>query len=217
MSRSNRQMFGIILAIVLVSLACGVPSLGQPSISTQPPGWINTVVALTAAAAQTQTAAVLPPPSATLEPTFTPTVTAISPTETLTPTPTIIFEVITLTPTRTATSSVGDEKYSCVVTSQSPADGATIKAKQDFDAVWKVKNVGKEDWDAASIDLVFVSGKNMAGVNGRDINNDVASGKSIKLVVDMTAPAKKGTYTSTWALKKGGNEFCTLSVNIVVP
>ena len=91
-----------------------------------------------------------------------------------------------------------------------------MKQDTDFDATWKVKNIGTKTWDQNSVDFVYDSGTDMAKRDGYDLNSSVKSGQEISLAADMIAPTKNGNYTTTWALRVGSDEFCKMSLTINV-
>ena len=86
----------------------------------------------------------------------------------------------------------------------------------DFDAKWKVKNIGKKDWDGNSVDYSYVSGDKFHKVAGYDLGKTVKVGETRELIVDMLSPKNPGTYTTNWSLQVGSEKFCTLSLTIVV-
>jgi hypothetical protein len=45
---------------------------------------------------------------------------------------------------------------------------------------------------------------------------NVRTGNSIDLGVDMQAPKDTGTYNTTWVVRRGDDAFCTLTLTIVV-
>src|ERR1041385_8479143 len=115
-----------VTALALI-MAC-VPTLATPSVPTVNPGAVNTFIAQTVIAAGTRTAAALP---------------SLTPTPTLTPTE----ATVTASPTLTGVSSGGgggssSANYACKVTKVSPANGTRFNPRDDFDAVWTVKNIG---------------------------------------------------------------------------
>jgi hypothetical protein len=113
-------------------------------------------------------------------------------------------------------SGSSSDPYACQVLSVSPANGTTMNKETDFDATWKVKNIGTKTWDKNSVDFVYVSGTEMHKRPGYDLSSSVKSGQEISLGADMVAPKKAGAYTTTWALQVGNNEFCkmTLTINV---
>jgi hypothetical protein len=181
------------------------------------PAAVNTFIAQTVNAAASQTAASIP--TITPSPTITPTVN----TETPLPTATSTVVFVLSTPTRlvipTFTNVGGgtsNEDFSCQVTRVTPANGSTFDPRADFDAVWTVRNNGQQNWDRNSVDFVYDSGDKLHKVSGYDLAENVRTGNSIDVGVDMRAPRNDGTYTTTWVLRVGNNEFCTLRLTIVV-
>ena len=222
MSTRKAKLLYLFTTIVFI-LACG-PALAITPFPTTDPNVINTIIVSTADAASTQTAAAMPTAS------FTPSVTPTRPTETPSPTetPTVIFILSTPTkmvvPTFTFISGGGSggsggsssEPFACQVLSVSPANGTTMNKETDFDATWKVKNIGTKTWDQNSVDFVYFSGTEMNKRPGYDLSSSVKSGQQISVGVDMVAPKKSGTYTTTWALQVGDNAFCKMSLTINV-
>lgn len=174
---------------------------------------VDTIVVQTAAAASTQTAALMPP---TVTPSFTPLPTK---TASITPSPTetFIFKLNTLTPiVPTAAPNSGNANYACDLTSQSPANGTVFNPNTDFDAHWTVKNTGGKNWSATSVDVIYVSGRKFYKKSAYDLSATVKAGNSYTVVVDMIAPKNSGSYTTHWGLRINKEVFCTMSLNIVV-
>jgi hypothetical protein len=88
--------------------------------------------------------------------------------------------------------------------------------RNDFDAVWRVRNNGQRNWDRNSIDFIYDSGEKIHKVAGYDLSSNVRTGDTIDLGVDMVAPRDPGTYSTTWTLRVGDREFCKMSLTIVV-
>jgi hypothetical protein len=218
MKKAKSRGWRWLIAVAVLSFACA--PLSVAGLPTQAPGIVDTIVAQTATAAAVQTASV--PPTATSTSTFTPT---LSKTPTVTPTLTstyiyIVTRTATASRTPTSTTSAGgstsSETYHCQLVSQTPANGSTMKPNTDFDWNWKVKNDGTKKWSASSVDYAYVSGDKFHKQNAYDLPEDVSSGESVQLTVDMKAPKNEGTYITTWGLKVGKTTFCLLSFNIVV-
>ena len=221
----NHRIFSCLIVTALI-LACAVPSFAPASSTPVPvfdPNSVNTAIVLTADAAATQTALMIPP-------TLTPTVTSL-PTKTLppseTPTPTFIFILATSTvpsstpttaPTTIATQGGGGSgsKFTCRVDSQSPADNTVFVPGADFDAAWQVTNTGNAKWDANSADYHYTSGDKIHQASIYDFSESVAVGKKTTLIVDMKAPGNSGTYSTTWKISIGKSEFCTMKLTIIV-
>ena len=207
-----------VMALALI-MACA-PSLVTPSVPTMDPGAVNTFIAQTVNAASTQTAASLP--SLTPSPTITPTVVTDTPSPTATATVIFILSSPTplVIPTFTSSSGGGggtsSENFSCDVRRVSPANGTRFNPRDDFDAVWTVRNNGQRNWDRNSIDIIYSSGDKIHKVSGYDLDENVRVGNSIDVGVDMQAPKDPGTYNTTWVMRRGDTTFCTLTLTIVV-
>ncbi len=119
----------------------------------------------------------------------------------------------TATPSTTTTPGSG---AACQV-SVSPSASQTLKPREDFDAVWTVKNTSNRTWDAASVDYKYTSGTEMQKyAKAYDFTQSVKPGESIKIAVDMLAPDKAGTYTTTWSIVEGSTVLCSLPLTITV-
>jgi len=208
--RRNQRIFTI-LVMAGVMLAC-LPTLPQaaPAIPTFDPNSINTSIVLTADAAFTQTALVLPP---------TETPTAIPPTEspTASPSPTFLFLLPTITvPPTKATPGSSNERYACQVLSQDPPNESAVLPKNSFTVTWEVYNIGTDAWFENNTDYFFSSGERMHNTAGYDFEETVPSGGTVKLSAKMTAPNASGTYKTIWRIRVGKNEFCPMNLTIVV-
>jgi hypothetical protein len=208
-------------------MAC-VPTLGTP-FPTADPSLINTFIAQTANAAASQTAAALPTSTFTETPTPTPENTS-TPSPTFTSTVIFILSSPTkpVVPTFTGLSSGGgsssgggggstsSDNYACQVISVDPANGTSFNPSADFDATWRVKNIGQKDWDRTSIDVVYDSGAKIHKIAGYDLNTNVKVGENINITVDMVAPKDSGSYTTNWVLQASAKVFCkmTLTINV---
>ena len=220
---------GLALTVVtILILGCDASTfvLPQAPLSTPAPGAIDTIVAETAGAAATRTARLLPP---SLTPSITPLPTQTA-SETPTPTVTFVFRLPTTTKIKTATpvpSSGGGggggggggstAGFDCSLVSRSPDNGAVFNPGQNFTESWKVKNNGSEKWSSTTVDFIFASGENMSSITGYDLPTSVNPGGTITLSVSMTAPGSAGTHKTTWALRAGKSQFCSVSLSITVP
>jgi hypothetical protein len=205
--------------LAIAALSCGV-GYGLPSAAANPtaaPGEIDTVIAGTANAAQTQTAFLLPD---TATPSLTPTVTR-TPTLTPTVTPTFIYVLKSPIPTKAATptgggGSSGSDGYACALVSQKPEDGTEFNPNASFDMVWTVRNSGSKTWLAGNADFAYVSGRKMHEQDVYDLARDVAPGDTVSLTVDMRAPKVLGDWKTVWTLRAGNKDFCHVNVTITV-
>lgn len=218
MSTRKAKLINWLISLSMV-LACVVPSLATP-LPPSDPAAINTFIAQTVNAASTQTARVLP--TSTYTPTTTPT-----PRNTDTPTPTVTATVLFILssptslviPTFTAISSGGgtsSDNYACQVISVTPANGTSFNSRDDFDAVWKVKNIGQKNWDRNSTDYIYVSGDKLNTVDAYDLGTTVRVGETANIIVDMRAFRNAGNYTTRWTLRTGDKTFCPISLTINV-
>jgi hypothetical protein len=209
----RRTLLHWLAVLALVVMSCDVSTLVAPAppVPTLGPGGINTIVAQTAGAAATQTAALVPP---SLTPTATPTASR-TPTVTPSLTPTFLFVLATLSKTPTPGPASGD--LSCNLVSQSPQDGATLNKNEAFTVSWKVRNTGASTWDSTAVDFIYLSGTKMASVKVSDLPKSVAAGDTTTLKLGMTAPSNSGSYKTVWTLRQGKTEFCKVNISIVVP
>ena len=214
---SRKTKILIWFTALAVVMAC-VPVLSAPPPApTLDPGVINTYIVETANAASTQTAAAVP--------TSTPTVTFTSTprfTNTPEPTATNTFIWIVVSPTNpisaalTAASITSNKDYACLFISVTPSNGTSFNPRKNFEATWRVKNIGKKEWNNNDADFVYVSGDKFSKALGYDFKITLEPGVMGDLTVSMRAPKDPGSYTTTWAVSIGSNEFCKVSLNIRV-
>jgi hypothetical protein len=190
----------VILMIFLVGCDVLTGAPAAPGSTTPSAAEFTTQAAETSAAEATQTAALITPtvtPTATEAPTLTPT---------LTPT-------ITLTPFLGAFP--GD--LDCKVRSQSMKNGTHIDARTRFDVGWKVINTGTVTWEPGNTDFTYVDGTRMYQAEALPLQTVVAPGDVVALSAALLSPKHPGTYMTVWALRRGENRFCRVSVEIIVP
>jgi hypothetical protein len=188
---------------------------------------LGTVIAQTAAAAQTQTATLLPSVTPTRTPSATPTLQ--------TPTPTFFFSLYTETPfipvetTDPEVSSpsggtpftVGGptgesipysgKPWTCVVKGTSPPRWSVIEAGSDFYITWTVLNNGTKNWTINTIDFIYTGGYRHEGRAIQDLWKNVPSGRTINLQAFYKAPKVPGEYRVHWTLKVGNYTFCGIT------
>lgn len=214
MLRRTQKNIVFLITAAAIALAC-MPTLAPAPtpIPTFDPNSIGTFIAATANAASTQTG-LFTTPSAT--PTFTPTPTK-TPSDTPTPTPTFLFLIPSKTSTPTfVTGQPGSTDYACTVLAQAPEDNSLISPGSLFSVRWQVKNTGSVAWDANSIDYRYKNGTKMHMKPAYDLYKNVAVGDVVDLIADMTAPATPGVYTTTWKMRVGKTEFCTMTLTVNV-
>ncbi len=212
MKSNSQRALQIFLVSVLLLISCDVSTFAAPQQALTPiPGAINLIVAQTAVAAATQTAAFIPP---TLTSTLTP-FPSQTPLDTPTVTPTFIFLLPTVTPTLTPTNA--STVFACSLMSQSPQDGTHFAPNQSFTLTWKIRNTGSSNWPQNKVSLEYVSGAQLTGTTLMALPKGLASGNFFGLAIRMTAPNVAGHYTTNWTLTASGLTFCSLSLEIKVP
>jgi hypothetical protein len=105
-------------------------------------------------------------------------------------------------------------KNTCGVISVSPS---RIAPRADFDAIWTIKNTSEKTWSADAVDYKYISGSKIHK-RGEiyDLPQSVKPGETVKIMVDMLAPAAAGTYTANWALTASGSTICSLPITLTV-
>lgn len=216
---SLRTKYLLWFTVLVLIMACGVPTFATQPMPTTDPNLIGTIIAQTANAAATQTVAAVPTQTSTI--TFTP-----RPRDTNTPSPTATATVLFLffTPSPVVLTQPGivvigttsSKDYACQVISAIPENGTTFGTRQEFDAKWTVKNIGRKDWEGNTVNYVYISGDKIHKVDGYDLVKTVKRGDIRELIVDMLAPKTPGTYHTTWGLQVGSEYFCQFKLTIKV-
>jgi len=218
----NRIMVTMLTAFILTACGEKEPAQDVNAIMT------SAVSSMVASFFETQTAMV-PLSTPTLVPSKTPlpSPTIIYPTINFGPTftPTYIFYSATpgtITPTGTLSTStvnpnalaVGCNNLAFIRDVTIPA-GMVLEKNQSFRKTWKVQNTGTCNWMYQYI-LVPVGG-DAFGSGPVKIQKSVPPWSWSELSVDLEAPKKPGTYTSSWRLSNGQSLFgATLTVSFVV-
>jgi len=215
MKQKHFVVLTILLTFSLLLSACS-----QLSAATPDPAAVQSTV--DAAVAQTlqvvlanitSTAAAMPTSTECVVPTPLPTYTATAKPAATVVIPTVANTVVPVPPTATATSAPA--AYTCKLVTTLPAAGTKIKVNTDFDASWKVQNIGTHVWEVGYLDLRYISGTKMqTGVDIFDVTTAVPLNGELTLIVDMRTPTTAGKYTASWALAIGGTAICTLPVDI---
>lgn len=216
MSNRRRKILSWSLVLVLI-MACAPTLTSAPPAPPIDPDAVNRIVEQTAAAASTRTAAAMPTSSPTVTNTPTPRGTD-TPEPTITETFIVVFNSPTafVIPTLTGTFAPTSRRdYACEVLN-SPADGTIYDPRLDFKVRWRFKNVGRQEWDADSVDFVYDSGDRFHRTSGYDLEKDTGIGEVAEFFVDMLAPKDPGTYTTHWTLQIGDEKFCKVSLTIGV-
>ena len=191
MKLQSKRALQIFLTSALLLISCDISTfVAAPQLPTTVPGVINLLAAETAAAAATQTAALIPP-TLTSTPTPFPTQT---PADTSTFTPTFIFLLATLTPATTPTSAsptnVGGG-FACDLTKQSPLDEASFNRNHSFTLTWKIQNTGSKPWLQDNVSLNYVSGDQFADTTLVNLPSSIASGNSVVFTMKMITRVKQ--------------------------
>jgi len=220
MSKKSYLSLISLIVIALISSACGGPKAAptmDPQVFQATLDAAATQAVQTIAAQLTTTALAQPP---TQEPTlivYTPTSEPTATATLVPPTQTPLPSFTPVPPTATKTYTSTPSAYQCSIVSQSPALGAKMDTGFDFDAVWKLKNTGLEDWIVGEIDIVYSSGDKLQKYgDAYDIAENVEPGEEITIVIDMLAPGTAGTYKAVWKMVRGSTTVCTMNLNIVI-
>jgi len=210
----TKNKYLIWCAALAVIMACVPGVQAPPPAPTIDGNAIQTMIVQTGVAALSQTAAAIPTNTPTI------TVTATRPTNTPEPsaTSTIFFRLFSPTPIgqATGTTQASNQPYACNIISVSPANGTSFKPRASFDGKWEVKNIGKKDWDSASVDYTYNNGAKIHKVESYDLKTTVKVGETIVLIVDMISPKNNGSYTTNWTMQVGTQKFCPMSLTITV-
>jgi hypothetical protein len=232
------RKFLIILSTLILALllgSCSLSSGNQPT-ATFDTGAVQTQVAATISAQQTQTAgqqaidqlteiakatasattgssadqtAQVPASATPIPPTDTlaPTATPVPPTATtVPPTPTAVPP--TSTPVPAAPTAVPTPcNWAMFVDDISVPDGTTFITGSNFTKTWRIENIGTCKW-TSDYAMVFQSGAQMNALKVNYLEDTVLPGETVDISIDFTAPSTSGSYTSYWRLRdQNGNYF----------
>jgi hypothetical protein len=187
--------FALTLLLSLILVACSAAST-QPTATPVDIGALQTAAVQTVIAEITQTAAAMP--TATSAPSQTP---APKITETVTP-----------TVTAAVTKAVCDD--SAWISDASVPDGTQMTAGQAFVKTWKVKNTGTCVWQKG-YQIIYAYGEKMGGLPTA-LSAEVQPGAEVEISINLTAPAKTGTYGGYWRLaNNNGFAFGTVFTVII--
>ena len=157
-------------------------------------------------AAQPGTSSPSPSTSPGPELTLTPSLAPITPSAATTAGVTI---------TATPEGSTGPE-LDCKVLGQSPKNGSKFASKERFDTSWMVQNTGTATWEPGVVEFAFAGGSKMYQYQPVQLTHSSPPGDITWLYADMVAPKTPNTYTTVWALRRGDQYFCRVSVTIKV-
>ncbi len=183
MTTKKHRLFIFLAFLLIVQLACNVPS------SAATPDTFGTLNALYTASVQTQQAAGTP-----IGLTVTPGLPL--PTATASRFPTIPG----ITPVVQSPVPVSRCDAAAFVTDVSYPDGTQVSRGGSFVKTWRLQNVGTCSWNT-SYALVFVSGDPMSAPASVSLPGSVGPGGTIDVSVQLTAPNSDGRYRGYWKLR----------------
>ncbi len=203
--------------IVLILLAFLVISCAPGQSPEQVQAQIETAVAQTVAAQkqiEESVAMTVAAQNAQASPTETATVTntALS-FPTLTP---IVFTITPLPPPSSGGGGgggvVANAEYSCDIIHQRPYDNSEYNPGDGFDIKWTILNTGTKTWDSG-VDVKYFSGPHMTTATVIEIPVKMKPHDQYDIVMDGTAPNKKGFQVMTWVVQ---GPYCYPYVAIIV-
>jgi hypothetical protein len=172
----------IILGIFLLGMMACLP-LALVGISQEPVDTAATQFAATVAAMVTQNSPTQAPPTAIVV-TATPSATTIPPTS---------------APAATSTP-VSFCYWVEFVKDVTVPDGTVLAPDEKFTKTWRLRNRGTCAW-TTDTKLVFASGSQMNGPVVVALPGYVATGQTVDVSVDLTAPGTPGRYVGYWMMR----------------
>jgi hypothetical protein len=178
MFRRFNSLIVLLIVLLLVQLACNLPSL-----DTGTPDPFATLNGLYTASAQTLAAAGSPTPGLPL------------PTVTLAGSPTATNPPVVSSPGPTskcdAAQFLADVTY---------PDGSIVPRNTTFVKIWRIRNTGTCTW-STSYAIVFSSGDGMSAPASVAMPGSVAPGQYIEIPITMKSPGTDGNYRGYWKLR----------------
>lgn len=210
----NHTLPRICLSLCLLPLmlaACSKSSKATPTSSILAPDAVNTAAVQTADARRSQAGSLTPtnPPLPTFDTTaIAVTQAAATQQAQVTPSP-VVTATVALTPTAalptlTPALPVGQDN-SVFTFKETIPDGSDFAAGAKFTKSWQFMNTGQTTWTTA-YSLVFVSGDQMGGPQSVPLKMEVQAGRVVDISVELTAPAKIGTYKGNWRLHNASGQ-----------
>ena len=182
----------VLLAGLSILLAACRPTLSDVATETSDPNAVFTAAAATANFRMTEIAAStpsLPPATAThTQPPATATTAVVTATAT----------TGALTTAAAPASGSQDNRAQWVADVTVP-DGTNYAPNAPFTKTWRLQNIGTSTW-SSSYSLVFVSGAPMTTTTKVPLNQEVGSGQTVDVSVNLTAPADPGNYRGFWQM-----------------
>ncbi len=202
----------LIFLLPFVLAACRKSSKATATPTGLSPDAINTAAAQTAEARRNQTGSLTPtnPPLPTFDTTaIAVTQAAATQQSQITPSPVVTATVLPTTPainpTLTLPPPVGVDN-SVFTGKETIPDGTDFAPGAKFTKSWQFMNTGQTTW-TTSYSLVFLNGERMGGPESVPVKIDVQAGRVVDISVDLTAPAKTGSYKGNWRLRNSAGTF----------
>lgn len=85
-------------------------------------------------------------------------------------------------------------------------DDSVMRPGQSFTKIWKLQNAGSCTW-TQDYEVVFFYGDKMGAPDLVSLGESVAPGRSVDIVIEMTAPQEPGSYQGNWKLRNPAGEF----------
>jgi hypothetical protein len=177
-----------ILSLLVLSACSG--DVTSTSSADEVLSVINTEVAWTSMALQSQAATDQPAVTATFTPLPFPTAT-------------LIASLPTVTASSSSLAYSGGCDNSVYVSDVTIPDGTVFEPGATFTKTWGIQNTGTCTW-SSSYNIVFSNGEDMSG-EATSIGQSVAPGSTAEISVELIAPEADGTYTGYWILENGSD------------
>jgi hypothetical protein len=193
------RLLPILIALLLVQLACGLPGQKPDDENSQ-----ATTIAQTVEARIAQTSLAQPVPEQATEEAIEPSDTPEASIVETTAAPEISSAVTDTpipSPTFTATSTPLPCNWAKFVKDVTVPDGTKKDAGVTFDKTWRLKNIGSCPW-TSGYRLVFDHGDRMGAPDEVIFTTGVVNpGNKVDITVALTAPDEPGTYQGFFKLK----------------
>ena len=179
MSRKNVSFICALVVLLIVQLACNLPSNSATPDTFATLNGLYTASALTVEAQSGSTATPgLPLPTVTIAG----SATATNPPSSGSPVPGAKCD---------AAQFLADVTY---------PDGSILPRSTTFVKIWRIKNVGTCTW-STSYALIYSGGDSLGGPNTVGMPGTVYPGQYIEIPVTLNSPNKDGNYTGYWKLR----------------
>lgn len=179
---SRKPLFLLIAILLIVQLACNVPSNSATPDTFATLNGIYTASALTVQAGGTATPG-LPLPTTTVG--------------TTQPTATVGVGSPASTSKCDAAEFLSDVTY---------PDGSIVARNSTFVKIWRIKNVGTCSW-TTSYALVFFNGDAMSAPSAVALAGNVAPGQYIEIPVTLKSPNTDGNFAGYWKLRNASGSL----------